>query len=122
MLGGCLWGVVFVFWRVSGVLFCWGGGFLGQFLFGRCGSIVCFCVGLGFFVGGGFVFSVRVLVLLFCIGVGRGWCVVGVYSVDAMCWGFSGVKVPLVSVGCSQFPGVLCCVVLDHCGAGVHVS
>lgn len=93
-----------------------------SFLFGRCGSIVCFCVGLGFFVGGGFVFSVRVLVLLFCIGVGRGWCVVGVYSVDAMCWGFSGVKVPLVSVGCSQFPGVLCCVVLDHCGAGVHVS
>lgn len=57
-------------------------------------------------VGGGcfwgFVFSVRVLVLLFCIGVGCGRCVVGVYSVDAMCWGFSGVKAPLVSVGCSH--------------------
>lgn len=51
VLGGCLWGVVFVFWRVSGVLFCWGGGFLGQFLFGRCGSIVCF-VFLGVCSGG----------------------------------------------------------------------
>lgn len=40
--------------------------------------------------------------LLFCIGVGCGRCVVGVYSVDAMCWGFSGVKAPLVSVGCSH--------------------
>lgn len=29
VLGGCLWGVFFVFWRVSGVLFCWGGGFWG---------------------------------------------------------------------------------------------
>ena len=42
VLGGCLWGVFFVLWRVSGVLFCWGGGFWVDFLFGRCGSIVCF--------------------------------------------------------------------------------
>ena len=42
VLGGCLWGVFFVFWCVSGVLFCWGGGFWVDFLFGRCGSIVCF--------------------------------------------------------------------------------
>lgn len=34
----CFWGAwwlfvggVFVFWRVSGVLFCWGGGFWGCF-------------------------------------------------------------------------------------------
>ena len=31
VLGGCLWGVFFIFWRVSGVLFCWGGGFWGWF-------------------------------------------------------------------------------------------
>lgn len=31
VLGGCLWGVFFIFWRMSGVLFCWGGGFWGGF-------------------------------------------------------------------------------------------
>lgn len=50
VLGGCLWGVFFVFWRVSGVLFCWGGGFWVDFLFGRCGSICLFCF---FGCGGG---------------------------------------------------------------------
>lgn len=65
VLGGCLWGVFFVFWRVSGVLFCWGGGFWVDFLFGRCGSICLFCflgVGVGVLCGrAGFVWCVWVL-------------------------------------------------------------
>ena len=130
VLGGCLWGVFFVFWRVSGVLFCWGGGFWGWFLFGRCGSIVCFvfwaCALAGERLGGlcrgcyvwrsfcGWFFICAVAPFSFLgwesvfLGVCSGWCVrfVGLFLWCAGVWVVFLVSLRGVSLHVSLVCGV----------------
>lgn len=121
VLGGCLWGVFLGFWRVSGVLFCWGGGFLGQFLFCVCGSIVCFVFGVWcgwgvvFFLCGGCVLRGCLFWVGECWGFCSGWCVGFDWLVFVLGGGLGCLSyVSCVCFSCEGGGGYVC-----GCGLGL---